>query len=236
MKINFSNKTFSFFLILSLSFHFIVILFFILSKSLPNPFKKNKNILIQNSIRIDSIGLPDLPSKPKAKAKPKVKTVAIPKKQKEKKEPVKKKKNNKKSDKQTKKQKTNQEKKNTNSTKNEELKKGNKLSQGTKEGKENLTSQQLSKITLYANHILSQTRTQWKLPNYLINKNLTAQVEIKINELGRIDSKNILISSNNKTFDDFVLEAITNAEPYPKPPADIQSFIKGGIVLNLSSD
>ena len=91
MNINFTNKTFSFFLFLSLSFHLLVILFLIVSKGLPHLLKKDKNLLIQNAIRVDAIGLPDLPSKTKIK-KEKRKTVIIqkpkPKKEKRKATPI----------------------------------------------------------------------------------------------------------------------------------------------------
>ncbi|MCZ0931923.1 MAG: energy transducer TonB [Oligoflexia bacterium] len=238
MKINFTNKTFSFFLVLSLSFHLIVILFLIVSKSLPHLFKKDKNLLIQNTIRIDTIGLPDLPSKPKAK-KEKRKTALI-KKPKKNKEKIKKKRKEKQAQARKKeKLKENQAQKNreekTSSAKNDKLNKGNKLSKGTKDGKENLTAQQLSEISIYANQIDRQIRAQWSLPKYLTDKKLTAQVEIKINKQGHITYKQILISSGNDLFDSFVLKAIENSEPYPPPPPGIQKFIKNGIAFGLSS-
>ena len=120
--------------------------------------------------------------------------------------------------------------------KEDKLNKGNKLSEGTKDGKENINPQQLSKITGYVKQMDSQISSQWKLPKYLTNKNLTAQVEIKINNLGQIIHKQILISSGNELFDSFALKAIVNAEPYPEPSSEIQSFIKNGVVLSLSSD
>ena len=238
MKKPLSNKSFSFFLALSLLFHFTVILMLIVSKSLPNLFTKNNSLVIQNSIQIDSIGLPDLPSKPKAKRK-KIKAVSI---QKEKKQPALQKQNQKKKkEKVTKKseQKKKAEKstdsKNNNPAKSDNLNKGNKLSKGSKEGNPDLTAQELSEISLYANQIDNQIRAQWRLPKYLTDTNLTAQVEIKINKLGRLIYKQVLISSGNELFDSFVLKAIDNAEPYPAPSPDIQSFIKDGIVLTLHS-
>ena len=204
----------------------------IVSKSLPNLFKQNKSLVIRNSIQIDSIGLPDLPSKSKAKKK-KIKAVSIQAKKKQS--------QNKKKEKAVKKPKQKEKKekstdsKNNSPAKNDKLNKGNKLSKGSKEGKPNLTAQELSEISLYANQIDSQIREQWRLPKYLTDTNLTAQVEIKINKLGRLIYKQILISSGNELFDSFVLKAIDSAEPYPAPSADIESFIKGGIVLTLYS-
>ena len=86
MKKNFINNSFQFFLALSALFHLGLIGVLIVSKSLPKLFKQEEKTLIQNSIRIDSIALPDLPSKPKIKTK-KSKTVLIKKIRKNKKIP-----------------------------------------------------------------------------------------------------------------------------------------------------
>ena len=86
------------------------------------------------------------------------------------------------------------------------------------------------------NQVIHQIKIKWDtLPKYLADKNLTAQVEIKINEQGQIIYNQTLISSGNKEFDDFVLKAIEDSGPYPPPPVDIQSLIKGGIVSTLNS-
>ena len=237
MKINSPNKKLSFFLALSVSFHLLVILFLIISKGLPYLLKKDKKLLIQNAIRIDDIDLPDLPSKLKAE-KAKQKTVLVKKKkpiQKKRKKNTVKKKKKEKNTKEKYSEKKEKDSKNTNTGKNEQLNKGNKLSQGTKEGTESLTAQQLSEISIYASQIDSQIRTQWNLPKYLTDKNLTSQVEIRINRQGHIIYKKTLVSSGNDSFDSSVLKAIANAEPYPEPPANIQNAIKDGIVLTLSS-
>ena len=233
MKINFKNKTFSFFLVLSLSFHFLVILALIASKSLPNLFKKDKNLLIQNTIRIDTIGLPDLPSKPKVK-KTKQKAVLV-KKAKKNKEKKKKEKQAQKKKKEKRSQAQKNMKKNTSPSKNEQLNKGNKLSQGTKIGKETLTAQQISVGNIYINQVINQISAQWNLPKYLTDKNLSTQVVIKINKQGHVIDTQILISSGNELFDSLVLKAIENSGPYPAPPADIQKLIKDGIVPTFNS-
>ena len=234
MKINSFDKKLSFFLILSLIFHLIVILILIISKNLSKLFKKDQNILIQNAIRIDTIGLPDLPSKTKSK-KEKRKAVTIPKEKKKKEKAVTIPKEKEKKKKGTQKEKAAQKAKNTQSLKNKSNK-GNKLSKGAKEGKENISAQQLSEITLYANQIHNQTKAQWRPEKHLTEKQLTSQVEIKINPFGRIIYKQILISSGNELFDNSVLSAIENSSPYPQPPPEIQKFIKDGIVLTLSSE
>ena len=231
MKINFTNNSFSFFLSFSILFHIILILCFIGSKSLPKLFKKDKTLLIEGAIRIDTIDLPDLPSKSKEKQKRK-KSISI---QKDKKAIEKKKKRKKENQIQKNKVEKEIHSKTKPYTKRKELNKGNKLSKGTREEGKSLTQQQLSEINLYVNQIDSQIRTQWNLPKYLTDKNLTAQVEVQINKQGQIIYNQILISSGNELFDGLVLKAIKNSAPYPAPPPNIQSFIKDGIVFKLSS-
>ena len=245
MKKKIIDNSFQFFLALSLVFHFVLIIALVLSKSLPNWLKTEKKTLIQNSIRIDSIGLPDLPADKKIKTtKPKAVLVQKDKKQKKKRQKTKEKKTENKR-KKDRKQKKKQEKesrskmdvKNTSSSKeSNELKKGNKISKGTGQGKSALTDQQRSAVHIYMNQVIHQIKIKWdNLPKYLADKNLTAQVEIRINEKGRIIHRDILISSGNIEFDSFVLKAIEDSGPYPPPPADIQSLIKGGIVSTLNS-
>ena len=221
MKINFTNKPFSFFLILSLFFHLIVILFFIGSKSFPQLFKKDRELLIQNAIRVDSIGLPDFQEKQKPKKE--TPSPAIQKRKKKKPADPKKKK---------------EKRKNTKSEKSKNtppLNKGNKLSKGTQSGQGAPSTQQLSEIQAYMSQVDSQIRNQWIPEKHLTDKRFTAQIEIKINEQGQIIYKRILVSSGNELFDSFALKAIENAEPYPAPPSSIQTFIKDGIVIKLSS-
>ncbi|MCY4321117.1 MAG: energy transducer TonB [Bdellovibrionaceae bacterium] len=207
---------------------------------MPFLVKKDKKLLIQNSIQIDKIGLPDPISKVKVK-KQKSKTVIVPKKKKKSKtKSIKKSLKKKTAPKDNKLSKKTEDKKETLAPDKEPLKKktalkGNKLSKGTEDGKEILTTEQLSTISLYANQVLSQVRRQWNLPAYLTNQSLSAQVEIRINKRGQIIDKQILKESNNKQFDSFVLKAIEGAEPFPSPPKDVQKIIKNGIVLTLSS-
>ena len=241
------NNSFQFFLTLSLLFHLGIIIVFVFSKALPNWIKKEKKVLIQSSIRVDTIALPDLPSTKKIKAK-KQKTVLVKEKKKEKQEKKKRKARKEKKTKKERKEKKiqkQQEKENLSKTelknensskKSDKLKKGNKISKGTGKGKETLSDQQLEGVHIYMNQVIHQIKIRWEsLPKYLADKNLTAQVEIKINEKGQIIYKKTLISSGNEEFDSFVLQAIEDSGPYPPPPLDIQDLIKGGIVSTLNS-
>ena len=96
-----------------------------------------------------------------------------------------------------------------------------------------LSSEQISEI--YINEILKQIKTNWQLPSYLTNKNLTTQLEIKIDSQGRVVSKEILISSGYDIYDSFVLKMIEKGSPYLKPPNSVQKEIKDGIVLIIPS-
>ena len=108
-------------------------------------------------------------------------------------------------------------------------------SEETNSNSSQLTTEQISEISYYANQISSQIRRNWKLPSYLINKVLTTQVEIKIDSIGRIIYKKIILSSGDDVYDSFVLKAIERASPYPRPFPSVQKIIENGIVLNVPS-
>ena len=110
----------------------------------------------------------------------------------------------------------------------------NKLSKDNRSGDSALSPQQFSEINLYTQQILNQFRKGWNLPVHLKHKSLTAQVEIKIDLKGEIIYKEIFAPSGDGNYDNFVLNRIETAGPYPKPSKSIQKIIQqygGGIVL-----
>ena len=244
--------SFSFCLTLSIFCHLTLVLFFAFySRSF---FKPKTADLIESSIQVDQVGLPDLkPELSKSPAEDKKSPVALktrpdkkfkPKKiAKPEKKPTKKNKksspgrkekpkstksNNKESAPSSQKTKPNQANPNTSDA----PKKGNQTSRGDTQGKL-LSSKDRESLTLYASQIVAQTKAYWNLPNYLMNEKRVTQVEIKISGLGQISYKQIVSPSGSDLYDSLVLKAIEQAEPYPEPPKSIQKFIKNGIVLSF---
>ena len=251
------KQGFSFCLTVSIICHIILVLFFAFYSSWF--FKPKKALLIESSIQVDQVGLPDIepevlqpknPDKekksppvvkklPKKKPKPQKKTQTkkkIPPVKKEKPKAVEPKKTEASS--QTKEStqkeapKPTQSKPAPPSTTDTNKRKGNQISEGSSDGKL-LSDSDKNTLTLYANQIVAQTKAYWNLPSYLMNERRVSQVEIKISSTGQISYTQIVSSSGSDLYDSLVLKAIQQAAPYPKPPKSIQKFIKNGIVLSF---
>ena len=228
MKITENKKnSFLIFLCISFIFHIFLIALLFISSEFLNFFGEEKQFIPPPSIRIDSIGLPDLPSKKKIRAKKKPvlprpsKTKPLPKEKSKKNLPEKK-----------------PETKNKQSppskrVEKEESQKGNQLNkEGVKEGTEGISQEALTASATYTHKIIQKIKSNWNLPNYLTEVSLTTQIELKINPDGSIFYKNIYSSSGNNVFDSYVLKAIENSAPYPSPPKIIKKYIqKEGFVL-----
>lgn len=230
---------FSFFLAVSFAIHIFLSVLFLSSSHFWDFFRKDKKIISPVSIRVDMVGLPDLPSKKEITKEKKEKPVLLPKKPKElkKKEKQKHRSQDPKKTKESKKKKQTetQKKKKTSPDSEKEITKGNRLSEGAKKGEEILSSQQMSDINAYMMVVKEKITANWNLPSYLTDIRLTAQIEIRINNQGEMIYKQIVLSSGNELFDSYVLKAIENAAPYLPPPASVRNLIQDGIIFNLDS-
>lgn len=178
-----------------------------------------------SAVKVDVVKLPDItPVKKKRRIKEKKAVIkkTIPKKEKLK--------NKKKKDAMKKKE----SKEPDSDTKNEEIKyEGNQLSEGNSiEGNEE--SNKMANI--YVTEITGIIKLHWRIPRYMKDQNLVAELEIKIDKEGRLVTKKIIKSSQNLMFDNKVLNAIQNATPFPKPPENAWKLIKDGIVFVLNSN
>ena len=91
-------------------------------------------------------------------------------------------------------------------------------------------------VNIYLTRIIGEIKLNWKLPKYLTDQNYYAQLEVHINNSGKVTGKKIVKTSGNEVFDSRVLKAIETSEPFPPPPKEIQKLIAGGIVFGLSSN
>ncbi len=183
----------------------------------------SKTTIIQPSIRVDTIGLPDL-EKIKSqtkKVRKKIKPINLYKKKSAKKSKTK----------SQKKQKI-EKKSNTHQKKDTQIK-GNKLSQGVEGGLSE--KEQMETINIYLTLIIGKIKLHWNLPKYLSDGDYFTQLEVKINNKGQVIYKKIVTSSNNNIFDSQVLKAIESSMPFPPPPASVKKLISDGIVFGLSS-
>lgn len=61
-------------------------------------------------------------------------------------------------------------------------------------------------------------KSKWALPQWLIGKPLKTKILVKIEPNGSVGSTKVIQSSGNPTYDDYCLQAIEKAAPFPKVP------------------
>ncbi|MBC7467074.1 MAG: TonB C-terminal domain-containing protein [Bdellovibrio sp.] len=89
--------------------------------------------------------------------------------------------------------------------------KGRVISAGT-----SLTGLDKIQSDAYLQTLDAHIKQYWTLPQWLINKPYKARVLVKFDSTGKILSKQIESSSGVKAYDDYCLQSITQAEPFPK--------------------
>lgn len=86
----------------------------------------------------------------------------------------------------------------------------------------------------YLQNLDQQIKQHWTLPQWLINKPLKAQVLVKIDSNGRLISKSIVASSRNTTYDNYCLQAVEEAAPFPNVPEKFsEKFSIEGIIIGF---
>lgn len=74
----------------------------------------------------------------------------------------------------------------------------------------------------------------WSLPQWLINRPLKAQALVKFDVQGKILSSKIITSSGNNSYDQYCIQAIENAAPFPKVPEKLtEKFSVDGVVIGF---
>ena len=211
------KKDFRFWIGLSIAGH--VILFLIITFS---NFKTSKPVMVQQSVKIDMIGLPDIKRKAiKKKRVKKKKARSIPKKKVAKRKPKKK---IKKKDIKTAQASAIEKLKRDTAQKNPSHR-GEKISKG------NSSEGQISEVLLnaYFNRVKVHVIQYWNLPQWLADKNLRATVIIQVNSFGDITRIELEKTSGNETFDQVVIDTIKMSSPLPEPLPELTSTLKQGV-------
>ncbi|MCM2353872.1 MAG: TonB family protein [Pseudobdellovibrio sp.] len=77
-------------------------------------------------------------------------------------------------------------------------------------------------------------KRNWALPQFLIGKPLKTKVLVKIHPDGRVIDKKIVQSSGNPTYDDYCIQAIDKASPFPKVPDKFtEIFSEDGVLFGF---
>ena len=110
---------------------------------------------------------------------------------------------------------------------------GNKLSKGTAlVGSSSAKAN--SEFETYVQGLRPLVNNYWKLPSYLMNKDLSCHVRIYLSETGKLLKAVIYKKSCNPAFDAKALEAVTKAAPFPKLKASFKRRgVEGDVLLGF---
>jgi len=86
----------------------------------------------------------------------------------------------------------------------------------------------------YEDGVLERVKSNWELPIWIARQNLSAQILVQIDWQGRVIRTTFRKKSGNPQFDDAVLNAIKNSEPFPAPSSDIAPrLLSDGFLLGF---
>lgn len=110
---------------------------------------------------------------------------------------------------------------------------GNKVSSGSALVGD-VTSESSSEFAAYVQGMPEKVRVHWKLPTYLMDKNLKCRIRIYLSASGGLIKTEFVESSGVSEFDAKALRAIQDAAPFPQPsPAVGTRLATYGIILGF---
>ncbi len=234
------EKTFKVFLGVSIIGHIAVLILL----NIDSLWVSENDLIIQNAIKVDVVGLPEKkkpkPALPRKKPKPKPQPKKTAKKPKPKPKPKADKKAQesaferldrlakeealkKKQQEALKKleQQTQKEEPEETPAEPEQPVAGNIITMGT-------ALKGLDKIQMerYFGQVQQHIQSQFQIPSFLNNAQLSGQADIKIDGRGFVIFRGISKTSGNDIFDNAILTAIDNSSPLPEPPPRLQSRLE----------
>jgi colicin import membrane protein len=110
---------------------------------------------------------------------------------------------------------------------------GNKISKGSAlVGSTSDVS--LTDLENYASLLPTHVKPYWKLPGYLMGKNIQCRIQVFLSRDGKVINTRIHTSSGDKEYDQRAVDAIIAAEPFPEVPENIAAaLIQGRILLGF---
>lgn len=110
---------------------------------------------------------------------------------------------------------------------------GNKLSAGSAATGDN--NKQADNIFVgYVQTIPDVVRPYWKLPSYLLEKDLRCRLRIFLSANGKLLKTEIFESSGVLEFDNKAIDAVKKSSPFPRPPKEAQSrVVRGDLILGF---
>jgi len=111
---------------------------------------------------------------------------------------------------------------------------GNKVSKGVALSGTGTSNSDLTEFNAYMSALPVHVRLYWKLPGYLMDKDLKCRIRIFLKSNGALLKAEVFESSGEKEFDDRAMKAVKAAAPFPSVPnQNISNALKGEIVLGF---
>jgi TonB family protein len=107
---------------------------------------------------------------------------------------------------------------------------GNAVSKGSSTTGERIDEGQQDFVS-YIQSLPEKVRLNWKLPSYLLEKDLQCRIRIFIASNGNILKMKIIESSGDTEYDNKALDAVKKSSPLPKPLKSILSKVANGEVI-----
>ncbi len=84
----------------------------------------------------------------------------------------------------------------------------------------------------YENLVEEHSKKHWELPKWLSSRSLEATVLVKLDSSGTVIDRKIIKKSGNTLYDNWVLDSVDKASPFPAPPPKfVNRVATEGIVL-----
>lgn len=106
--------------------------------------------------------------------------------------------------------------------------KGNQVNEGT-----SMTGVTEETKNAYIGHVQEKIRANWALPAWLQGRGLKAQALVQIDSRGNVAGFQILRSSGNEAFDEFVETAVKRSGPFAPPPEEMSRTVRSGLGVNF---
>lgn len=86
----------------------------------------------------------------------------------------------------------------------------------------------------YLEQLDERIKSNWSLPQWLVNKPYKTRILVKFAKDGKIISQNIILSSGNPTYDEYCLNAIKQSEPFPPVPEKFtEKYSVDGVIIGF---
>lgn len=86
----------------------------------------------------------------------------------------------------------------------------------------------------YLEQLNERIKSNWSLPQWLLNKPYKTRVLVKFSRDGKIISQTIILSSGNPTYDEYCLNAIKQSEPFPPVPEKFtEKYSIDGVIIGF---